>query len=108
MASAATLAPMPSTAKTTRPPRTSEKYAMSRATSLLGVYRKSSCSNGDASSAGTRDSPPGEERLLEVGDAGVPSVQAHLPELVQDGGGRRPDRIVLAEIDLDDRAGALR
>jgi hypothetical protein len=36
---------MPSMAKTSRPPRISLKYAMSAATSELGVYRKSSCSN---------------------------------------------------------------
>jgi hypothetical protein len=30
---------MPSTAKPTRPPRTSTKNRMSEATSLLGVYR---------------------------------------------------------------------
>jgi hypothetical protein len=43
---AATLVPIASTAKTTRPPKTSAKYARSVATSRLGVYTKSSCSKG--------------------------------------------------------------
>jgi hypothetical protein len=43
---AATLVPIASTAKTTRPPRTSAKYARSVATSRLGVYTKSSCWKG--------------------------------------------------------------
>jgi hypothetical protein len=40
---AATLVPIASMAKTTRPPSTSVKYTRSVATSRLGVYRKSSC-----------------------------------------------------------------
>jgi len=43
---AATLVPIASTAKTTRPPKTSLKYPRSAATSVLGVYTKSSCWKG--------------------------------------------------------------
>jgi hypothetical protein len=43
---AATLVPIASTAKTTRPPRTSVTYSRSAATSRLGVYKKSSCWKG--------------------------------------------------------------
>ena len=44
----ATRVAMPSTAKTSRPPRTSVKNAMSAGTSRLGMYRKSSCVKGGA------------------------------------------------------------
>jgi hypothetical protein len=55
---AATLVPIASTAKTTRPPRTSVKYTRSVATSRLGVYRKSSCWKGAVCSAmGITDGP---------------------------------------------------
>ena len=43
---AATLVPIASTAKITRPPKTSVKYPRSAATSRLGVYTKSSCWKG--------------------------------------------------------------
>src|SRR5205807_5127781 len=41
----ATRVPIPSTAKTRRPPRVPVKYSMSLAASRLGMYTKSSCSN---------------------------------------------------------------
>src|SRR5215207_5719909 len=61
---AATLVPIASTAKTTRPPRTSVRYARSAATSRLGVYRKSSCWKGAGWSVTARD---GDERASSIG-----------------------------------------
>ena len=56
---AATLVPIASTAKTTRPPRTSVKYPRSAATSRLGVYTKSSCWKGTGWSV---TAPAGDDR----------------------------------------------
>src|SRR5690606_27066139 len=47
-------------------------------------------------------SPPGEHRLLEVGHPGVATVQHHLAELVEHGGGRRV-HVPAEDRQLDDR-----
>jgi hypothetical protein len=63
----------PSTANTTRPPRTSVKYTRSVATSRLGAYRKSSCWKGAVWSAMSAIAygvdPVGVRTAEEFGDA---------------------------------------
>ena len=80
---AATRVPIASTANTTRPPKTSLKYPRSPATSVLGVYTKSSCWNGvdwsvTAARAGQRGpawarSPPGTRSNGAAGSSSTPS-----------------------------------
>src|SRR5215208_5226370 len=77
---AATRVPIASTANTTRPPKTSLKYPRSPATSLLGVYTKSSCWNGvgwSVTAARTGQRVPAERLILscaEPNDLGDPHL----------------------------------
>jgi hypothetical protein len=77
---AATRVPIASTANTTRPPKTSLKYPRSPATSVLGVYTKSSCWNGadwSVTAARTDQRVPAERFILscaEPNDLGDPHL----------------------------------